>query len=43
MKVLSKAKIREQKLMKYAYTEKQIMAEMSAIDHPFIVKLYYTF
>jgi len=29
--------------MKYAYTEKKIMEEMSAIDHPFIVKLYYTF
>lgn len=43
MKVLSKEKINEQNLLKYAFAEKDIMAEMTKIDHPFVVKIKYTF
>ena len=43
MKVLSKAKIAEQKLRKYAYAEMNIMRRMSLQQHSFIVRLYYTF
>jgi len=43
MKVLSKDKIYEQNLLKYAFAEKDIMAEMTKIDHPFVVKIKYTF
>jgi hypothetical protein len=43
MKVLSKEKIYEQGLLKYAFAEKDIMAEMTKIDHPFVVKIKYTF
>ena len=43
MKVLSKEKISEQFLLKYAFAEKDIMAEMTKINHPFIVKIKYTF
>ena len=43
MKVLSKQKAREQKLLKYNFAEKEIMARMTMEDHPFVVKLYYTF
>lgn len=43
MKVLSKEKINEQFLLKYAFAEKQIMAEMTLINHPYIVKIKYTF
>ena len=43
MKVLQKKKIEEQKLLKYAFAEKQIMAEMTYEKHPFIVKIHYTF
>lgn len=43
MKVLSKAKIYEQKLRKYAYAEMNIMRRMSLLAHPFIVRLHYSF
>lgn len=43
MKVLSKEKIHEQNLLKYAFAEKEIMAEMTKIEHPFVVKIKYTF
>ena len=43
MKVLSKEKIREQKLLKYAFAERSIMAEMTKINHPFAVKIKYAF
>ena len=43
MKVLSKEKVNEQFLLKYAFAEKDIMAEMTKINHPFIVKIKYTF
>lgn len=43
MKVLSKRKIREQNLLKYAFAERAIMKEMTEIDHPFIVKIKYAF
>lgn len=43
MKVLSKDKINEQQLLKYAFAEKDIMAEMTKINHPFVVKIKYTF
>ena len=36
-------KVEEQKLLKYAFAEKQIMAEMTYEKHPFIVKIHYTF
>jgi hypothetical protein len=43
MKVLSKEKIQEQQLLKYAFAEKDIMAEMTKIEQPYIVKIKYTF
>ena len=43
MKVLSKKKAREQRLLKYNFAEKEIMARMTVANHPFVVKLYYTF
>lgn len=43
LKVLSKKKAKEQKLLKYNFAEKEIMARMTIANHPFIVKLYYTF
>lgn len=43
MKVLSKEKINEQFLIKYAFAEKNIMAEMTKVNHPYVVKIKYTF
>tara|TARA_B110000285_G_C14973287_1_gene537664 strand:- start:763 stop:936 length:174 start_codon:yes stop_codon:yes gene_type:complete len=43
MKVLSKQKIRDQNLLKYAFAERAIMKKMTDIDHPFIVKIKYAF
>lgn len=43
MKVLSKQKIRDQNLLKYAFAERAIMKKMTEIDHPFIVKIKYAF
>lgn len=43
MKVLSKEKINEQNLLKYAFAEKDIMRVMTKIEHPFVVKIKYTF
>lgn len=43
MKVLSKDKIQEQMLIKYAFAEKDIMAEMTKVEQPYIVKIKYTF
>ena len=43
MKILSKEKIQEQNLLKYAFAEKEIMTEMTKINHPFIVKIKYAF
>ena len=40
MKVLDKNKLIIQNLIKYAISEKNVL---STIDHPFIVKLYYSF
>ena len=40
MKVLSKEKILSQNLVKYALTERKVL---SAVNHPFIVRLYYAF
>ena len=40
MKVLSKAKIMSQNLVKYALTERKVL---SAVNHPFIVRLHYAF
>ena len=40
MKVLTKSKIRSQNLIKYALTERNVM---SAMQHPFIVRLRYAF
>ena len=40
MKVLTKSKIRSQNLIKYALTERNVM---SAMAHPFIVRLRYAF
>jgi serine/threonine protein kinase len=41
MKVLSKKRVRDQNLQKYALTERNVMASMG--DHPFIVRLLYAF
>jgi len=41
MKVLSKRKVRDQNLHKYALTERNVMASLG--DHPFIVRLQYAF
>jgi serine/threonine protein kinase len=41
MKVLSKRKVRDQNLHRYALTERNVMASMG--DHPFIVRLQYAF
>ena len=30
-------------MLKYAFAEKDIMAEMTKINHPFVVKIKYTF
>lgn len=40
MKVLNKAKIKQQNLIKYVITERNVMATM---NHPFIVRLRYSF
>jgi serine/threonine protein kinase len=40
MKVLSKDKVMNQNLVKYAMTERNVL---SITNHPFIVKLNYTF
>ena len=40
MKILTKSKIRSQNLIKYAMTERNVM---SIMEHPFIVKLRYSF
>ena len=40
MKVLSKKKIKEENLKKYAITERNVMSSM---DHPFIIQLRYAF
>ena len=40
MKVLSKSKIKQQNLIKYALTERNVM---SVMQHPFIVRLRYAF
>ena len=43
LKVLTKAKVQEQKLRKYAYAEMNIMRRMSLLKQPFIVRLHYAF
>ena len=40
MKVLNRTKIKQQNLIKYAITERNVMAHM---NHPFIVRLRYAF
>jgi hypothetical protein len=40
MKILNKMTLHENDMMRYAFTEKQVMAH---IDHPYIVKLRYAF
>ena len=40
MKVLSKAKITSQNLVKYALTERKVL---SSVNHPFIVRLHFAF
>ena len=40
MKVLSKRKVKQQNLKKYAITERNVMC---AMEHPFIVQLRYAF
>jgi len=40
MKVLSKEKIAENKLTRYALTERNVMA---IVNHPFIVRINYAF
>jgi serine/threonine protein kinase len=40
MKVLSKAKIMSQNLVKYALTERKVL---SSVNHPFIVRLHFAF
>jgi len=40
MKVLSKEKIAENKLTRYAMTERNVMA---TVNHPFIVRINYAF
>jgi len=43
MKILSKAKIHQQNLLKYAFAERNIMQELTMQGHPYIVKVKYTF
>jgi protein-serine/threonine kinase len=43
MKILSKQKIREQNLLKYAFAEKNIMAELTYLNQPYVVKVKYAF
>jgi serine/threonine protein kinase len=40
LKVLSKAQVEAQKLLRYAMTERRIL---STVSHPFIVKLHYAY
>ena len=40
MKILKKSTLNENDMMRYAFTEKEVMAH---IDHPYIVKLRYAF
>mmetsp|Transcript_39042 Transcript_39042/g.59468 ORF Transcript_39042/g.59468 Transcript_39042/m.59468 type:complete len:168 (-) Transcript_39042:732-1235(-) len=43
MKVLSKAKVHSQNLLKYAFAELNIMKELTRLDVPYIVKVKYAF
>jgi serine/threonine protein kinase len=43
MKILSKKKIREQNLLKYAFAERNIMAELTYLNQPYVVKVKYAF
>lgn len=43
MKILSKEKIRNQKLLKYAFAERSIMAEITYYNQPYVVKVKYAF
>ena len=40
MKVLNKDKVASKNLKRYAMTERNVL---SAVDHPFMVKLYFAF